>query len=96
MKRIAIFTIAVLGLAGGAFAQDAKTLYTQKCASCHGADGKGETPMGKKMKLKSIAGMDAAKAAKITAEGVGKMPAYKGKLTDQQIKEICEYTAGLK
>jgi cytochrome c6 len=93
---IAVFAIAAMGIASGAFAQDAKVLYGQKCGSCHGPDGKGETAMGKKLGLKSIAGMDAVKAAKITADGVGKMPAYKGKLTDKQIKEISEYTAGLK
>ena len=29
-------------------AVDAKTLYDQQCAKCHGADGKGDTKMGKK------------------------------------------------
>jgi len=31
-----------------ASAADAKALYEKQCAKCHGADGKGETKMGKK------------------------------------------------
>jgi cytochrome c6 len=98
MKRtvIAILAVAAVGFANQALAQDAKALFTSKCAACHGADGKGETAMGKKMGLKSIAGKPAAEVEKITMDGKDKMPSYKGKLTDQQIKDIARYiTAGL-
>ena len=33
-------------------AADAKANYEKDCAKCHGADGKGETKMGKKMGAK--------------------------------------------
>jgi len=33
-------------------AGDAKTTYDKECAKCHGADGKGDTKMGKKMGAK--------------------------------------------
>ena len=33
---------------------DAAALYKSKCAVCHGADGTGDTPMGKKLGVKSL------------------------------------------
>jgi cytochrome c553 len=53
MKKILTLTIALLaGMALSAKAADAKELYEKDCAKCHGADGKGETKMGKKMGAK--------------------------------------------
>lgn len=33
-------------------AEDAKAIYEKDCTKCHGADGKGETKMGKKLGAK--------------------------------------------
>ena len=33
-------------------AGDAKALYDQSCAKCHGADGKGDTKMGQRLGVK--------------------------------------------
>jgi cytochrome c553 len=45
-------------LAFGSFlackAEDAKSIWTAQCAKCHGADGKGLTGMGKKLKLRDF------------------------------------------
>jgi len=78
-----------------------ETLYKQKCASCHGADGKGDSPMGKNLKLRDLGSDDVQKQSdaeltEITANGKGKMPAYKGKLTDDQIKQLVGYIRSLK
>ena len=35
-----------------AWAADAKATYDKDCAKCHGADGKGDTKMGKKLGAK--------------------------------------------
>ena len=53
MKKIIVIGLA-LGLASAlsASAADAKENYTQNCAKCHGADGKGDTKMGKKLGIK--------------------------------------------
>lgn len=54
---------------------DGAAVYKAKCASCHGADGRGETPIGKARKVKSLldprwAGADAPAAiAKAVREG---------------------------
>ena len=53
MKKILTISIALFaGMALAAGAADAKALYEKDCAKCHGADGKGETKMGKKMGAK--------------------------------------------
>lgn len=50
--QVIILAALVAGLAGGVQAADAKANYEKHCAKCHGADGKGQTKMGKKLKAK--------------------------------------------
>jgi len=70
--------------------------YKAKCAMCHGADGLAATPMAKSMKVLSfkdptmVSASDAQFIAS-TANGKGKMPAYTGKLTEPQIKDVVAY-----
>jgi cytochrome c553 len=53
MKKLIPLLVALMTLpAVSALAADAKALYEKDCAKCHGADGKGETKMGKKMGAK--------------------------------------------
>lgn len=96
---VASFVLA-LGMSASAVAQDAAALYKAKCASCHAADGSGDTAIGKKMAVKSFSDPEVAKntdAAWIeaTKKGKNKMPAYDGKLTDDQIKELVTFIRGL-
>src|ERR1700751_5809290 len=92
----------VLALTPAAFAAaDGAALYKAKCASCHGPDGGGTTPMGKAMKLRDLRSPEVQKQsdqelARITADGKGKMPSYKGKLTEAEIKAIVAYIRTLK
>ncbi len=70
--------------------------YKAKCAMCHAADGSGSTPAGKAMKAVPFSAPDLIKASDAdliaaTKNGKGKMPAYSGKLTDPQIKEVVAY-----
>lgn len=73
-----------------------EAVYKAKCQMCHGPDGSGNTPAGKMMKAVSFKSPELVKktnAELITAteDGKGKMPAYKGKLTDEQIKDVIAY-----
>jgi cytochrome c553 len=53
MKRILTLSIAMMAVSAlSAGAADAKATYEKDCAKCHGADGKGETKMGKKLNAK--------------------------------------------
>ncbi len=76
-------------------------VYKAKCASCHGPDGKGQTAIGKKMDLRDLASDDVQKQHDselklIIEKGKGKMPGYKGKLTDKQIDDLIVYIRSLK
>lgn len=70
--------------------------YKQKCASCHGPDGKGETPAGKALKVSSFASPETAKMsddelASIIEKGKGKMPKYGATLKPDEVKAMVAY-----
>lgn len=53
MKKSTAIGIALLAtVAIPARADDAKAIYERDCAKCHGADGKGDTKMGKRLGAK--------------------------------------------
>ncbi|HTX42568.1 MAG TPA: cytochrome c [Acidobacteriaceae bacterium] len=95
--RTAALILLAATIAAPVFAQSAGAdTYKAKCAMCHGPDGTAATPMGKMMKIPSFkdpAEVGASDATLIasTKNGKGKMPAYNGKLTDGQIKEVVSY-----
>ncbi len=92
--RIATLALLSVSLAVPAFAQNSgEASYKAKCAMCHGADGSGNTPVGKNMKVRSLKSPEDIKATdaelfKDTKSGVGKMQGYAGKLTDAQITDV--------
>jgi mono/diheme cytochrome c family protein len=96
LKHFAVLCFAA-SLATPVFAQSGGAdVYKAKCAMCHGPDGLSNTPAGKAMKAASfkdpalIKASDGELFAGI-ANGKGKMPAYKGKLSDEQIKGVVGY-----
>ncbi len=75
-------------------------LYKQKCAACHGADGKGDTPSGKSMKVRSFADPEVTKMtddelAAAIEKGKGKMPAYGKSMKPDEIKAMVAYIRSL-
>ena len=93
---IALAAILAATTVTSAFAQGPGADTYKKCAMCHGATGTGNAGM-KVPPFKSPESVKATDAALITAikdgKGTGaiKMPAYAGKLTDAQIKEVVAY-----
>jgi len=69
-------------------------LYTTNCAGCHGVTGAGGSagPAINTDEWKN----NSSKIQAITKNGQNKMPAFAGKLTDGQIKDIGDYVASLK
>ena len=94
IPMIAIMAVASLTLAQGPGAD----VYKTKCQSCHGATGTPSPAMAKAMGVKPISevkGTPEAKMIAITKDGAGKMPAFKGKLTDAQIKDSVSFYRSL-
>jgi len=78
-----------------------EALYKAKCVACHGADGKGETTVGKANKVRDLGSADVQKQsddelAGIISNGKGKMPAYGKSLKAEQIKDLVAYIRSLK
>ena len=72
---------------------DATALFKSNCAICHGADGAGQTPVGKSMKVRDLRSAEVqqqsdAELAHTIAGGKGKMPAYKSKLGTEEIQAL--------
>jgi mono/diheme cytochrome c family protein len=86
--------LALLAVPAIGFAADAKENWAQHCAKCHGADGAGQTTMGKKLKLKDYtdakvqAGFKDEDLLKVTLEGKEKMPAFKEKISAAEAKAL--------
>jgi cytochrome c6 len=75
--------------------------YKAKCAGCHGADGKGQTAMGKANNIRDLGSADVQAQsddaiAGIIGNGKGKMPAYGKSLKPDQIKDLVAYIRTLK
>jgi mono/diheme cytochrome c family protein len=93
--------VLAASIAGPAFAQaPGADTYKAKCAMCHGADGLAATPMAKNLKMLSFKDASMIKATDAqfiasTKNGKGKMPAYTGKLTDAQIKDVISFIRAL-
>jgi mono/diheme cytochrome c family protein len=80
---------------------DAASVYKAKCAGCHAADGSGSTSAGKALKVGDLRTDDVQKKTdaqliEITTAGKNKMPAFKDKLTADQIKQLVAYIRELK
>jgi mono/diheme cytochrome c family protein len=82
-------------------AADAAAAYKSKCASCHGANGSGQTASGKSMKLKDlrspeVQGLSDAQLNEIIAKGKAKMPGYEKSLGADTCKALVTYIRQLK
>src|SRR5262245_56989471 len=98
-------TIAIsimLALAGmAAWAQkEAKELYLNKCAVCHGPDREGKNTKGKKRKVLDVRETSRKysvdEMTKVVQDGKGaNMDAYDKEFNKDQVKVLVEYYRGL-
>lgn len=81
-------------------AQDAAALYKSKCASCHAADGSGNTAKGKELKLRDLRSSEVQKLTDkqlydLTAKGKGKMPGYEKSLGADKVNQLVAHVRAL-
>ena len=83
---------AVEAPAGDAELQLGQSVYTRNCASCHGATGAG----GRGLKLNEGEVLDKFPAVddqiSVIADGRGTMPAFGGRLSEEDIAAVTRYT----
>ncbi len=88
-------------------AEDAQANWDKNCVACHGKDGKGQTPMGKKLAVKDYtdakvqADLKDEVITKAIKEGVkegGKtrMKGFGDKLSDDDIKALAAHIRAFK
>ena len=75
---------------------DGAAIYKGKCAMCHGADGSGDTAVGKKLGLRDlrsapVQGQSDTQLFQVIAKGKGKMPAFEKSLGADQIRDVVAY-----
>ena len=72
-----------------------REIFAQNCAMCHGPDGAG-TPLGKRMGVADLRSADVQKQAhsalaQVVSNGRNNMPAFKAKLSGDQIAALIKY-----
>jgi cytochrome c6 len=108
MRKIAsLIALCLAASALSARAADAKENWEKNCQKCHGADGKGETAMGKKLKIKDYT--DAKVQAEMKDEAMVKMikegkkegdktlmKAYADVFSDTEVKDLVAFVRKFK
>jgi mono/diheme cytochrome c family protein len=76
----------------------AKTLFAERCARCHGADGRGQTVIGEMLDVPDFTdanwwkeGMSDKRFANSITHGKGEMPAFGKKLSKHEISTLAAY-----
>lgn len=108
MKTVLLIGFLVgFGFATVGSAASGQEIWADQCATCHGPDGKAQTPMGKKRQIKSfadakvLAGMtddamfQTIKNGKKGSDGKTLMPAAE-KVTDEDIKALVKVVRSFK
>jgi cytochrome c6 len=106
-KLTAASLLFLLGTALG-LAAPASENWDNSCTKCHGADGKGQTKIGKKLQVKDYtdatvqAGLKDEEIIQVITDGVTdkagkeKMKAFKGEFSAAEIKDLLVYVRKFK
>jgi cytochrome c6 len=86
-----------------ALADSGAEIYKAKCSACHGANGAGDTMIGKNLYLRALGSSDVQKQSDdelFTIIGRGKnkdrMPSFDRKLSKEQIRDVVRYIRTLR
>ena len=106
MNKMLLIGAAVMAAVVTVSAADVKENWDKNCAKCHGADGKGDTKMGKKLEIKDFtdakyqASMKDEEMLKAMKDGVKegekvRMKAVEG-LSDDDMKALVKFVRDFK
>ena len=107
--KLAFICVALPLITGFGYAASASDNWDNDCASCHGADGKGQTKQGKKLKLRDYTDAkvqadfkdeDMLKAilegVKDKDSGKERMKGFKDELSADEAKDLVAFVRKLK
>lgn len=89
------FLLLISGLALAQESSGASTFKT-KCVLCHGADGTGNTPLGKQLQAANLRSKEVQQKTdtelrQVIHDGKGNMPPFSEQLSDDQIDQVLKY-----
>jgi mono/diheme cytochrome c family protein len=101
---LALISLAlILSTSTYALADSGAEIYKAKCSACHGANGAGDTMIGKNLYLRALGSSDVQKQSDdelFTIIGRGKnkdrMPSFDRKLSKEQIRDVVRYIRTLR
>lgn len=72
------------------------TTFKSKCVLCHGADGSGNTPLGKQLQAANLGSKEVQKQSnaelhKIVHDGRANMPSFAEQLSDDEITQVIQF-----
>jgi cytochrome c6 len=96
----AVFVLFIMGITAStlAHAEGASGVATfkAKCVLCHGADGAGNTTLGKQLQAANLRSKEVqkktdAELTKAVHDGNGNMPPFADQLSDDEIAQVVKY-----
>jgi len=95
-ERLLIFFVVMTGLpAHGADVFNGRTIYDMHCQACHGADGRSMVAGTPDFSSGDVLFQPDTELFKQIREGKRAMPAYRGILNDDEIRDVIAYLRSL-
>ena len=100
MAAVVLGAFAMVSPVAAADLELGKKVYAQKCAGCHGPDGKGNAKMAETLKVKipelaASAAKTDAELLKTISEGKKPMPSFGKSLKKDELDAVARYAKGL-
>ena len=102
-QAVALFFCVFIFVVGGISARAQSGgggIFKAKCVLCHGADGAGNTTLGKQLQAADLRSKDVQKKTdtelhKVIHDGNGNMPPFGDQLSDDEINQVIKYVRAL-
>ena len=102
-KVLLLALLATVAVRCSTWAQDVGNIYTVNCANCHGADGRGNTVLGRTLKLHDLRSPEVRRLKEdellaIVSKGAdrGRMPGFEKKLGIATVRTLVAYVRNMK